>query len=216
MIDYKIVVEAISFYEKHGYKYIDVPWSVSKEAMLITCPKLFTEKDVLECNPSMFVTSGEQSFLEMILDDKLHEGKYCCAVPCFPSSVNSKDGLYFLDYFKVELISYYELGQHSFDLRRLFFVEEMANLCRSFMQNYRNENIQLVKNIDNELYHNSGTEYSCDLEISEKNFKLGSYSLKYSNQQKRCSNQNNQIGYWVYGPGVVLPRITTENVNVNN
>lgn len=101
-INYIKIADAIQYYERLGYKYIDVPWLVSDEAMQITSPQ----------GPRFFstfagnlVASGEQSFLE--IRNKLTPGRYLCATPCFRDEPNH-DYLHLQSFFKVELIKVLE------------------------------------------------------------------------------------------------------------
>lgn len=101
MSNYKLISEALEFYEKYGFKYVDVPWVVDEEISLITKPsglKDFPFKD------KVLVASGEQSFLQMIKNGKLEPGKYSCVTPCFRDETIFSE--YTKQYFtKVELIN---------------------------------------------------------------------------------------------------------------
>jgi len=62
-VEYDIVVKAITYYERAGYAYIDVPWQASLDVLMVTAPCFLTKEDVAKANPNGFVASGEQSFL---------------------------------------------------------------------------------------------------------------------------------------------------------
>ncbi len=98
MINYKIISDAITFYQLRGYKYIEVPWLVPKETTAITKPSWCRD---FETFAGCLVGSGEQSFLE--IRSKLDANtKYVCATPCFRDE--NVDDLHQINFFKVELI----------------------------------------------------------------------------------------------------------------
>lgn len=198
-IDYKIAADAISFYESNGYKYIEVPWIVSKEALLITAPLVLNKENIEASNPGNLVASGEQSFLEMILNNKLGEGKYCCATPCFRPFDDLKDGIHFPTFFKVELIEYFGNTQpiHK-DIA--FKIDSMIEKVVSFMENIlgkENEELIIESIVDEDRVGCSS--FCClDLITPVTKIELGSYGFRTASK----------IGSWIYGTGVALPRLT--------
>lgn len=100
MINYTNIANAIEYYKFIGYKYIEVPWLVNKEAIDSTIPKgLFPTK----CYDRYLVGSAEQSFVQLILDNKINNGKYVAASPCFRDEL--EDEWHQKTFFKVELIN---------------------------------------------------------------------------------------------------------------
>lgn len=195
-IDYDIVAKAISYYELAGYVYIDVPWQASIDALMITAPSSFSKEDVARANPNGFVASGEQSFLQMALDKKLSRGKYCCATPCFRPNDNLKDGLHFPNFFKVELIEY--MGDDFSDpIKKAGTVDSMIEKAAIFMENILGKDLEIEPIIDDER---AGCQsfFCCDIVTPMTNIELGSYGYRVANQ----------IGSWIYGTGVALPRLT--------
>lgn len=71
---------AIEFYEKHGFKNIEVPWFVGLEANNITMP---STSRPFKTPLGYLVGSAEQSFFQMMLDGNLSPGKYQALTPCF-------------------------------------------------------------------------------------------------------------------------------------
>ena len=99
MIDYKKIADAVDYYIGLGYKYIEVPWLVSKETIDMTKPDWCRSFDTYL---GSLVASGEQSFLE--IRDKLEQNKrYVCVTPCFRDE-NPVDRLHQNYFMKVELI----------------------------------------------------------------------------------------------------------------
>src|SRR5271157_3330889 len=105
---YQRLLAAIEYYEKCGFKYVNVPWAVSKEAILMTRPPHVVGDPLhyiaggIELYP---VASAEQSFLQMQLDatDRI-SGSFCTITPCFRNE-DRLDDLHQPYFEKVELIS---------------------------------------------------------------------------------------------------------------
>ena len=78
--NYRYISDAINFYTKHGYYYIDVPWLVPEFCIGATMPPnghtIITEKGYL-------VGSAEQSFVYMETMGQLPLGKFVGVSPCF-------------------------------------------------------------------------------------------------------------------------------------
>lgn len=195
-IEYDIAAKAIAYYELAGYAYVDVPWQVSFDAIMITVPSFFSKEDVVKTNPNGFVASGEQSFLQMVIDKKLSKGKYCCATPCFRPNDDLKDGLHFPNFFKVELIEY--MGDDFYDGTKVAGkVDSMIEKAAIFMENILGKDLSIEPIIDDERI---GCQSSCccDIVTPVTNVELGSYGFRMADR----------IGSWIYGTGVALPRLT--------
>ena len=100
MINYKYISEAIDFYVKCRFEYLEVPWFCSLQALDFTKPP---EKRTCESFVGHLVGSGEQSFIELWLRGKLPQGRYVCATPCFRDE-DILDNFHRNYFFKVELI----------------------------------------------------------------------------------------------------------------
>lgn len=97
-MNYRIISDAIEYYQFIGYKYFSVPWIVEKEVINITKP---ASARSFETFMGSLVASGEQSFLQVrniLIDDK----RYVCATPCFRDE--QEDFLHQIWFFKVELM----------------------------------------------------------------------------------------------------------------
>lgn len=100
-IRWDFISQAINYYKNNGFKYIEVPWIVSEKALKVTLP---SDKTGLITQFGSLVGSAEQSFIQLIMNNKLNEGKYIAASPCFRDVIEDKwHSKYF---FKVELINY--------------------------------------------------------------------------------------------------------------
>ena len=195
-VEYDIVAKAITYYELAGYSYVNAPWQVSLDALMITAPSSFNKEDVAKANPNGFVASGEQSFLQMALDKKLFKGKYCCATPCFRPNDDLKDGLHFPNFFKVELIEY--MGDDICDVPKIAGkVDSMTEKAAIFMENILGKDLLIESIIDDERA-GCQSSFCCDIVTPMTKIELGSYGYRVAEQ----------IGSWIYGTGVALPRLT--------
>ncbi len=182
-IDYSKVSEAIDFYKGKGFKHIEVPWIVSYEADSITTPK-----DVRRFRCSLdekytgnHIASGEQGFLELILEGRLKEGKYCCATPCYRDEKNIDD-LHKTSFFKVELIDY--LGKQS-GFASQDKEDKMIEIANEFFSKYLKTDA--IK-----------TSSGKDIISKTQGIELGSYG------------HNSYKGFhWIYGTGVAEPRLSS-------
>lgn len=100
MIDYRKIADAVDYYTNLGYKYIEVPWIVSRDSMKITAPDN-SQYRYFSTFMGDLVASGEQSFLEI---RNTLNGKYCCVTPCFRNE-NPVTDLTRNWFMKVELIN---------------------------------------------------------------------------------------------------------------
>jgi hypothetical protein len=177
-IDYIKIADAILYYERFGYQYIDAPWLVSKEAMEITSPK----------GPRFFstfagnaVASGEQSFLE--IRNELKPGKYQCATPCFRDEVEHDD-LRLQRFFKVELIDVlgrdHGLPIAAEDVEK--YVLAMADDAFFYFSKYFRPEYKK-------------TDIGIDIEIN--GIEVGSYGYRRYEDFE-----------WIYGTGVAEPRLS--------
>lgn len=78
-INWHYLAEALDYYKKQEFEYIEVPWIAPTHIMKITFPGDYRFKTTLG-DP---VASGEQSFLHLQLDQGLKRGKYMTITPCF-------------------------------------------------------------------------------------------------------------------------------------
>lgn len=120
-IRYDLIAKAIDFYEGKGFKYVEVPWIVGRDAINVTLPD---GKVPLETQDGTLVGSAEQAFIQLAMDDAIKPGRYVAASPCFRDDV--PDRLHQRYFFKVELIAIAR------DVLPSMSVEEMAELARSF------------------------------------------------------------------------------------
>ena len=100
-INYGLIAQAIAFYQKLGFEYIEVPWIVPEFIRRLTYngPISFNT----EFGP--LVGSAEQSFLFLAQSNLIESNKlYVAATPCFRDDIC--DTTHQKSFFKVELFYY--------------------------------------------------------------------------------------------------------------
>jgi len=102
-INYANISRAQAFYRALNYWNIDTPWMVSEPAIRATLPPGTTPFEV--GTGQFLVGSGEQGFIQMMIDGTLVPGTYQTTTPCFRDEpvITELNRQTFL---KVELISY--------------------------------------------------------------------------------------------------------------
>lgn len=191
MIDYHKIATAVRHYGEAGFKYIEVPWIISKESMMITAPpgvRLFSTF------AGELVASGEQSFLEIrkeLLKADGFPALYQCVTPCFRDEANPDD-LHLQYFMKNELIG---INWHTFENKEKvpwallnFVIRKALDYFRIYAYEDRDE----LKIIDAPM-PNSVVNH----DITIRGVEVGSYGYRYTDDFA-----------WVYGTGVAEPRLT--------
>jgi len=100
-MNYQRIADAIKFYEKLGYKYVDTPWVVHQHIKAVTFPGTLEK-----CHGGYLVGSAEQGFIDLMVNRKIKPGKYVSAGPCFRFDDVVKSVHHHPYFFKVELCEY--------------------------------------------------------------------------------------------------------------
>ena len=183
VISWGNVAKALTYYQGLGYKYLEVPWVVSDEAIGVTLPP-GGRATTTQHGP--LVGSAEQSFIQLALDGKLAPGRYVAATPCFRDE--PEDHLHKRSFFKVELIQLYAeplLGDTS--------GERVRDMVRHALGFYDT----LIKVPSGSLQPTYMQPTSEGWDIMCKGVELGSYGYR------------SYWGFhWVYGTGYADPRFT--------
>ena len=187
---YKHLIHAIKYYESAGYKWVDVPWVVSEEAVGITRPAwaVGNALSYVAGGKELFpVASAEQSFLQMQMDaldgslDNRISGRFVTMTPCFRNEpvIDDLHQPYFM---KVELISWDKTSREDMDKMiadaRLLFEKDLWVDC---VLNLDPDPIGIV---------------AYDLVTSHTGIELGSYGIR----------EHPRVGRWLYGTGLAEPR----------
>src|SRR5690606_4048777 len=75
-------------YYNKGYKPINIPWIVSKEAYYSINPN---ESFNLKLNDDYIITSAEQGFAQLLIDGKINNGKYSAVFSSYKKEVIQND-----------------------------------------------------------------------------------------------------------------------------
>lgn len=180
MINYAHIAKAVSFYESAGYKFIDVPWAVSEKAVRLTAP---TNSVIYPHENEFLVASGEQGFIQLMLEKKLSPGKWGCVTACFRDDARDKwHQKYFL---KVELID-------TLDTTVPNLAKTVGN-CLSFFQTIIPRSIVIGTHPRDPLLRSAGYDI-----IALNGIELGSYGVR----------EHLDVGRWIYATGCAEPRLS--------
>jgi hypothetical protein len=188
---YRRLTDAMQYYERQGFKTIDVPWAVSKEAMDITRPT-WAGDDTLQYMAGGIqlcpVASAEQSFLQLQLDARRNtnsslSGSYVAITPCFRNEP-ILDELHQPYFMKVELISWDRTDRDS--------LQAMLELASDFFSQWID-----VDTVDNDDPDPIG-EIAIDIIAKNTGIELGSYGIR----------NHPSVGRWLYGTGCAEPRLS--------
>ena len=154
---------------------------VDNDVLAITCPP---DRKGLEFKGRKVVASAEQSYLQLMKEGKLPEGKYVATTPCFRDepTVDELHQFYFL---KTELI---EVGYHSATPPDEN-LENMIHDAVSFFEQFLSVRVER-------------TAIGKDIVDVERGVELGSYGIRTHQFSPDCTAQ------WIYGTGVALPRLS--------
>lgn len=105
-IDWARIGRAVSFYEKCGFTYIEVPWYVDERFVEVTYPETLSPTHDFQTKRGELVGSAEQSFLQLTaageLPSYVNKAKWLAVTPCFRD--NQPDDEFHYPYFmKAEL-----------------------------------------------------------------------------------------------------------------
>lgn len=189
MIDYNKIGMAVNYYTEHKFKYIEVPWIISKESMMITAPP---DARLFSTFAGELVASGEQSFLEIrkeLLKADGFPALYQCVTPCFRDEAKP-DELHLQYFMKNELIG---INWHTFEKKEdvphallSFIIRKALDFFKKFA------NPEDVKLIDSPM---SNSVINWDITI--KDIEVGSYGYRYIDDFA-----------WCYGTGCAEPRLS--------
>lgn len=185
-------MDAREYYEKCGFKFIDAPWTVGREAILMTRPPWVTgEPFSYEAGGNLLypVASAEQSFLQMQMDaiaaGQPMTGSYCAITPCFRNET-VLDDLHQPYFMKLELISWDKTTPEDLSKMiagaRLYIENDEAGLW-----------VDVIKNNDPDPI---SVSQAYDIVTNLQKIELGSYGIR----------SHPAVGRWVYGTGLAEPR----------
>lgn len=194
-MNYSNISRALDFYGKRGYVYLpEVPWRVGREAYYMTRPE--GSVDVMvhegkkngpnESDSQYLVASGEQSFIQMMLDGQQLK-RAICVTPCFRHE-RRMDMLHHRYFMKAELINAHNVDDgHLIDMVHdaCSFFEEMGVSVRVIPTSHL------------------GEMPSYDIVEKGTRYELGSYGIR-----NVCVNSKLTLN-WIYGTACAEPRLST-------
>ncbi len=193
-MNYRHLADAVDFYKTRGYVYIeDVPWTVQDGAYYATKPSQLLGRDIpdihihasqasrLPIQMGHPVASGEQSFLQMMIDGQPIK-RAVCVTPCYRHEprVDTLHRPYFM---KVELIN-----AHDVDLGHL--IHMVHDACAFFEQFFA---VRVVE-----------TQDGFDIVEKSTRFELGSYGIRTVDYPGDSARKFR----WIYGTGCAEPRLS--------
>lgn len=194
------MLEAREYYESKGFAYIDVPWAVSREAIMLTRPPhVKGEPFSLEAGGKLLypVASAEQSFLQMRLDGQLTSAafqSYCAITPCFRNEpvLDDQHQPYFM---KLELISW--VPSNGKIIEQEIQMHRMIDDARKFFEAEGLET-DIIANTEGLRDPLAVEGLAYDITSYRTNVEVGSYGIR----------EHASVGRWIYGTGIAEPRFS--------
>jgi aspartyl/asparaginyl-tRNA synthetase len=180
-INYNLLNKALKYFSKKGFKQVEVPWRVSKEAIEGT----FKSSESLKSDDKFLIGSAEQGFLELYLQNKLTSNQLMSVSPCFRNG--SEDYFHQQEFIKLELIYFnnYQISYSDIIQYQVFKRFVLSFIIKKLK--IKSSDIIVIKTND------SRSIYSEDIMINGVEY--GSYGIREF-----------QGSYYIYGTGIALPR----------
>lgn len=178
-VDYRLLAEAQSFYEGHGFEYLELPWAVSAQAVGVTLP---ANKNAFALTPgSYLVGSAEQSFIELMMQG-IPLDKHCAITPCFRD--DAEDEWHQKYFMKLEFFRFLPLGMNKAVVQK--YLRHAVDIALEFHgQHLAVETMETPE----------GTDIVC----ARTGVELGSYGVRWLDD----------VGGWIFGTGAAEPRLST-------
>jgi len=188
MMDYSHIANSVEFYRKRGYVYVqDAPWVVGRDAYYSTKPP--EARDFRIDDGSVYgngnpiqkyaVASGEQSFVQMLLDGQPLK-RALCVTPCY--RIEDWNVWHRPWFMKAELINAHDVD----DGHLMHMVHEACSFFEQFLPHVR-----VIR-----------TRVGYDIVEKDSRMELGSYGIR----DVTVRDQNLR---WIYGTGCAEPRLST-------
>lgn len=185
-IDYNLLNKSLKYFSKKGFKQIEVPWRVSREAIEGT----FKSSESFKSDDKLLIGSAEQGFLELYLQNKLTSNQLMSVSPCFRNE--TEDYLHQQEFMKLELIYFINAKIDDIDIMFNSFI--VFNLVKNFVLSFIIKKLKIkITDITTAETNDSNSIYSEDILIN--GIEYGSYGIRQF-----------QDKYYIYGTGIALPR----------
>lgn len=185
-IDYYKINQAVNYYTRTDYEYIEVPWIVSEESHRSLIP--FQESDPRYFENKLpdghLVGSAEAGFFQKMLDETLFWRSYCAVTPCFRTATEIDDW-HLRHFMKVELCFYFGKKQLTEEDQKKSTLNLLEDAKIFFSYFIPLNDLLTVE-----------TDIGFDIIERKTNIELGSYGYRSKNEHT-----------WCYGTGLALPRL---------
>lgn len=192
-MNYSNLSAAVNYFTARGYVYFpDAPWYVSQDAYYATKPDGAVDMRIaVPAGPlGYLVASGEQSFIQMMIDGQPLK-MAICVTPCFRmETVSTWKQRTFM---KAELIN-----AHDVDLSHLVYLVGQA---QGFFEQFFSVRVLQTGS-------NSSGEPTFDIVEKGSRVELGSYGIR------RIEVAGKRIE-WIYGTACAEPRLSTVQARHN-
>jgi len=187
-IDWARIADAIAFYKRQGFEYIELPYFVTKDVSRVTTTLGIVYSPSVRFGMDL-VGSAEQAFISLLNKGKLEtHKKYVACTPCFRAE-DKFDELHQLHFMKVELFIPLDTSEDDDKLQSL--MDEIARPAFHFME-------QAVSPHKDQLEIVS-TPTGFDFELG--GIEVGSYGA-------RVTKKLGPTLSWMYGTGLAEPRMS--------
>ena len=174
-IDYSLLAKAQLYYKGLGYQNVTTPWLVSLQAVVATLPP---NSQAYQTMAGCLVGSGEQGFIQMMLDGKMEPGRYQTTTPCFRDEPE-----------------YDEFTRPAFMKTELIWYMPDIDPAQAYNQVVRNAVTCMFEISDAEELNAVETPDGYDIVCN--GVELGSYGIRKMQEH-----------LWVFGTGLAEPRFS--------
>lgn len=179
-----LIRKALDHYDNRNYYTIDVPYYVDQD--VTACTKPDWVEDTMHSETKAYVGSGEQSFIQMMKDRMLRNGKSMCITPCFRDEP-VLDDLHLKMFLKLELIEFQRRWEdrNNFMQEHLLQLQLMMKDAFDFFKAWApDQSTVIIEKSDVNQY-----------DILVNGIEVGSYGWRET-----------EFGRYIYGTGLALPR----------
>jgi hypothetical protein len=191
------LLDAKEYFVQRGFKFLDAPWAVTREAVMMTRPPWVAGEPFGYAAGGVFqypVASAEQSFIQMQMDaiaaGTRIGGNYCAITPCFRNE-SVLDDLHHPYFMKLELIVW------NGGIRDLTGMLDIARewLGREHPGDHPGDDL-LTSVVPNNDPDPLSVTQAYDISTVLTGIELGSYGIR----------MHDKVGRWAYGTGLAEPR----------
>lgn len=193
------IADAVAYYQKLGYSYIEVPWIVDELFSRFTCSK--PEKIIYTERETTLVGSAEQSLLAEVCKGALKENQlYMAVTPCFRPEDNDPSTYHYPQFHKVELGGWSQnlpTANSLFDSIRQDALVFFASFVDKNQISFKKEDIEPISVSSYKI------ETVANLDFYYRDIEIGSYGIR------KITSERTEVAYfWAFGTGLAEPRFS--------